>query len=273
MKSALRVFATLAATAALAGALAATAQAQGPNNYRNPGPAKTVKEAGGEACTVWRPATVSAKTPVIVWGNGRGQAPEKYETILSDLASWGFVVAAANTPNAGTGVETLACLDYLTAENAKAGDAMMGKLDLTKVGVAGHSMGGGGALNAARDPRIKATVAVLPYITVPTFAPDAISGQHAPLLIFSGTADTIAPPEKHQQPVFDGVKVPVLWATLNGATHMDPTTAKASEFAPVMVTFFRAQLMGDKAAAAWFVGTNCLLCMDGDWKLAKKNGA
>ena len=262
-----------AAVLALTGAVALGARAQTPADYTAMGSAATVKEAGGDACTVWRPAALKGKAPVIIWGNGRGQDPTKYEPILADLASWGFVVAAVNTTNAGTGVEMIGCLDYLTAENGKAGEPMRGKLDLTKVGAAGHSMGGGGALNAARDPRVKAVAAVLPYITTPTFAPDAISGQHAPLLLFSGSADTIAPPDKHQQPVFDGVKVPVFWATLTGGAHMDPVTKQGGEFKPVIVAWFRGQLMNDKAAKAWFEGANCLMCMNGDWKLQNKGGA
>ena len=97
------------------------------------GPLKTLREAGGPACTIFRPAEIPAKAPIVLWGNGTGQMPGIYQPILKTLASNGFVVAAANTPNAGNGRDMLGCLDWLTAENGREGSPYAGRLDLTKV--------------------------------------------------------------------------------------------------------------------------------------------
>ncbi|MEI7932475.1 MAG: alpha/beta hydrolase, partial [Alphaproteobacteria bacterium] len=224
--SALVLTATAAATwAQQAPAPAAPAAATPPlptalAAYDKAGSVKTVKNAEGPDCTVFRPETLSAKTPVIVWSNGNRQTPDKYATMLDQLASNGFVVAAANSGNAGTGAEPLACLDYLTTQNTTAGSPYMGKLDLTKVGAAGHSQGGGGTLMAARDARIKAIAPIMPYTRAGLgFDPASIPLQKGPVLLMSGGADTIAPPEAMHKPVYDALTVPVFWANVAGQAH------------------------------------------------------
>src|SRR4051812_37017925 len=93
---------------------AAEAPSWKPMAYDTPGPDKVVSDPGGDRCTIFRPQTLGEggrKHAIVLWGNGTGAQPVNYKEILQDLASWGFVVAAANTPNAGTGVDMLGCLD------------------------------------------------------------------------------------------------------------------------------------------------------------------
>jgi hypothetical protein len=134
--------------------LAAASWAQGASSYDVKGPLLTRGFSAG-ACTIFRPVELKPGSRVILWGNGTGTQPVSYQALLHQLASYGFVVGAANSPNARTGAEMLGCLDYLTAENAREGSPYMGKLDLTKVGATGHSQGGGGALMAGRDPGLQ----------------------------------------------------------------------------------------------------------------------
>lgn len=239
--------------------------------YDKAGPAKTVKNAEGPDCTVFRPETLAARTPVIVWSNGNRQTPDKYATMLDQLASNGFVVAAANSGNAGTGAEPLACLDYLTAENSKAGSVYQGKLDLTKVGAAGHSQGGGGTIMAARDARIKATAPIMPYTRAGLgFDPASIPLQKVPMLLMSGGADTIAPPATMHQPVYDALTSPVFWGNLAGQAHGVPAATDSGQYRPLVIAWFRYQLMGDTRAAAVFTGAACGLCSAQGWTVQKK---
>src|ERR1700761_849347 len=99
----------------LGGAGAAQGQ-PGAGPYDKPGPF-VPRGYTGPVCTVFRPVELKAGAPVILWGNGTGTQPMDYQALLHHLASYGFVVAAAITPNAGSGSEMLHCLDYLTAEN------------------------------------------------------------------------------------------------------------------------------------------------------------
>lgn len=243
-----------------------------PTAYDAPGPEKVRGTSGGPACTIFRPAELGDRPrPVVLWGNGTGTQPVNYAGILQTLASWGFVVAAANTPNAGSGQEMLACLDWLAAENARAGSPYEGKLDLTKVGASGHSQGGGGALMAGRDPRIKATAPLMPSTSGARYAAGAEAGQHGPMLLLSGSADVMTPPDRSQQPVFDKAQTPVVWATLAGAGHLAPMR-DGGPFPGIVTAWFRSTLLGDRAAAALFEGEACGYCRNLGWTLRRKGG-
>ncbi|TVP59198.1 MAG: alpha/beta hydrolase, partial [Halomonadaceae bacterium] len=128
------------------------------SKYASTGPHTTVSEAAGSECTVYRPANLTSGHPVILWGNGTGTGPGTYQGGLNHWASWGYVVVAANTQNAGSGEEMLGCLDYLTD------NTMASQLNLNRVGTSGHSQGGGGSLMSGRDSRITATAPMQPYI-------------------------------------------------------------------------------------------------------------
>ena len=273
-KTMLRRTITLGAVAALGAVSLASAQGGVLAPYAANGPMGTINHAEGPDCTIFRPDTLGAggkKNPVIIWSNGRGQTPAKYAAMLTELASYGFVVGASNSGNAGTGKEALACLDYLTAENSQAGSPYQGKLDLDHVGAAGHSQGGGGTIMAGRDPRVKATAPIMPYTGAGLgFEAGSQGQQHGPMLLLSGGADTIAPPDKHQQPVYDGANVPVVWATLDGASHMVPATADSGAIRPIVVAWFRYQLQGDEQAGTLFQGDYCGLCSDSSWVIKQK---
>jgi dienelactone hydrolase len=266
------IAATVIATLATIGLVA---QAQGlASAFSAPGPFKVVKAEEGPDCTVFRPTDLGDKPhPVILWGNGTKSKVPAYTPMLSHWASYGFVVAAANTNSAGSGAPILACLDYLTAENARAGSAFQSKLDLTKIGVSGHSQGGGGTIMAARDPRITTTAPIEPYVLGLGYVPGAAALQHGPMLLLSGGADETAVPEKNQAPVFADAKTAVFWATLKGASHAVPATDDSGAFRPATTAWFLYQLTGDAKATAMFKGDKCGYCTSTAWTVQRKGGA
>ena len=237
------------------------------------GPLKTMGRLEGPDCTIFRPETLTGKSPIVLWGNGTGQTPARYAQMLNQLATNGFVVAAANTTNPGDATQMLACLDYLTAQNGTAGSLYEGKLDLTRVGASGHSQGGGGAIMAGRDARIKTTAPIMPYTIGLRYVDGAQALQHGPMFMLSGGNDTIAVPARNQHPVFDTANVPIFWATLVGASHLVPMQPDSGPYRPVMIAWFRYQLMGDAAAGRLFVGPMCGLCTASDWTVQRKGGA
>ena len=81
------------------------------------------------------------KHAVVLWGPGGGTAPGAYSGIIKRLASHGFVVIATSESPDGTNRGKPA-LDWLENKNNTPGDPLYGKLDMTKVGASGHSMGG-----------------------------------------------------------------------------------------------------------------------------------
>ncbi|WP_228276819.1 alpha/beta hydrolase [Marinobacter sp. JSM 1782161] len=230
--------------------------------YEETGPFNTTTQAGGLSCTIYRPASLQDDHPVILWGNGTGGTPSTYGDGLEHWASWGFVVAAANTSNAGSGEEMLDCLDYL--ENA----SYSNQLDFSNVGASGHSQGGGGTIMAARDARITATAPVQPYILGLGHETSSQYQQTAPMLLLSGSDDTLAGPTLNQQPVYLRVDVPVFWATLDGAGHFEPV-GDFGDFRGLTTAWWLYQLTGDADAADLFTGP-CVVCDLSDWDVESK---
>jgi predicted dienelactone hydrolase len=242
-------------------------------SFSNAGPfATAIDRPSGVACTIHRPATLGQNGvthPVILWGNGTGATPSTYAALLTHWASHGFIVAAANTSNAGNGSQMITCLNFVLAQNSSPSSVFFGKVDPGRVGTSGHSQGGAGTVMAGRDARVTATAPVQPYIRfIPgggRFDQASIGQQHAPMFLVSGSADTIAVPQTHQRPIFNGVPVFVVWGTLQGATHFE-TVGDAGDFRGPLTAWFRWQLMDDGAAQAVF-DEPCTLCNDPAWDL------
>jgi hypothetical protein len=239
------------------------------------GPFATTRQAGGSTCTIFRPTTLGqggVTHPVILWGNGTFSSPSNYAAFLTHLASHGFIVAAANTSNAGNGSQMLACLAFLTTQNSTSSSVFFQRVDLDRVGASGHSQGGAGTIMAGRDARVKATAPMEPFITaIPgggTFLTSSIGQQRGPMFLLSGGNDTLAVPSRHQQPVFNGANVSVVWGTLAGASHSVPSGNAGGMRGPV-TAWFRARLMDDAAAARVFPPT-CTLCTTQGWTVRTK---
>ncbi|MGB3622103.1 alpha/beta hydrolase [Ketobacter sp. MCCC 1A13808] len=236
------------------------------------GPYRTTKSSGGD-CTIYHPRTLSengVRHPIIVWGNGTGGTPDTYRELLSHFASHGFVVAAANTEDAGSGEEMIDCLNYLTEQNARNSGTFAGTLDLTKVGAAGHSQGGGGTLMAGRDSRIKATAPFEPYVLGLGHDATSQDQQHGPMFLMGGSSDTLVNTDLNQDVVFRVTNVPVFYGILQGAGHFVPV-GDGGDFRGPATAWFRYYLMSDQNAAALFLGDNCQLCIDRNWEVRKKD--
>jgi predicted esterase len=108
------------------------------------------------------------------------------------LAGQGFVVFGIETNNlddspASRGTQLLAALDYLTQRST-----VRTRLDAGRLAVIGHSMGGGGALDAAlRRPSLRAAIGNAPYLPSNTLA-----GVRVPTLIYAMQNDTLVPPSR-----------------------------------------------------------------------------
>ena len=144
----------------------------------------------------------NGKYPVILFNEGFGSYPQQSTFLTDHLATWGFVVAAPNDPTTDlaavlTGKATpsvaadMAYLDatlaYLQVEDRTPGSRFDHLLDFTKVGVVGHSLGGGAAVTMAGNPLVKTYAALAP-------APGTVPTTHKPGLVMYGTADTVVPP-------------------------------------------------------------------------------
>jgi hypothetical protein len=92
--------------------------------------------------------------PVVFWANGTSTSPNPtcfYEEGLRLLASWGFVVVAANTGQAGSGNEIGFAAAAMVNENNNPSSIFYQKLDTAHFAAVGHSQGAVGAVNAVRN--------------------------------------------------------------------------------------------------------------------------
>jgi hypothetical protein len=237
-------------------------------DYAAPGPFSIVSGPEGPECTIFRPEVLGqlGLHPIIIWGNGTTSTPDYYQGILSHWASHGFVVAAANTTDAGSGAEMIACLDYLQTQSETAGSVYDGVLALDRIAASGHSQGGGGSIMAGRDPRITATAPVEAYTQQGFGGYDqaAQAEQVGPMFLITGGADVIAPADPNQQRVWDTVNVPVFWGTKAGVGHIVGVIGAMDDFRHEITAWMRYQLLCDEAAGQLFVDT-CTLCTDPDW--------
>jgi hypothetical protein len=236
-----------------------------------PGPFATQGSMGsaeGPSCVIHRPAKLGEagrRHPVILWGMGTGGF-NTYAPSFELWASNGFVVAAALLGNGqGDGSEMLACLDYVC-------ETYGADLDCERTGATGHSQGGGGAIMTGRDARVIATAPIQPYTQqgFGGFDRASIEQQHGPMLLLSGTNDTIAAPAANQQPVFDRVNQPVVWANLIGGDHVVTGVDGAASYREIVLAWFRLQLMDDDAFRPTFYDS-CTLCSDPAWMVQKRD--
>jgi pimeloyl-ACP methyl ester carboxylesterase len=203
--------------------------------------------------------------PVILWGNATGAEPEEYVPLLRHLASHGFIVAAADSAFAGSGLEMLAGLDHLEARDGEDGDRFAGVVDLERVGATGHSQGADGAMQTASDPRVGTVFPIQPWEGDP-------SASRVPSIFFSGEEDDVAPSDAVRL-MYEGVAgAPAALAELAGADHLVPLD-DGGRFRAVVTAWARWRLMEDEAAEGFFAGEDCRLCTSEEWSVYEVNDA
>jgi dienelactone hydrolase len=265
----LRLLATLAAVlGVLVLPTGASAQEEGfpsvGTAFDRPGPYPTTITRES-AHTYYHPTTMGnggLTHPVIIWGNGTFNSPSTYDAYFRRLASHGFIVAAANTSNSGTGREMIAGLDNLTRMHNQSGNRFSGKVDLERVAASGYSQGGGGALNAAKDPRVVTTIAIQPWQA-------SVRGETEPVLLLSGSSDAVVSP-RSVETLFNAAQAPAVYANLRGGTHFE-VLGSGGRFRYPSTAWARWYLMGDTDARDVFVGSGCVLCVSSDWTPFRAN--
>lgn len=245
--------------------------------------------------------------PVIVWGNGTSITGDdgtcSYEVWLRWLASWGFVVVAANSSWAGDGALLHWGGATTVLRNNDPADFFYQKLDTTSIGVAGHSQGAMGAANAAlrADGLFESVTAfafpsrewmelfiTLPGVGVHLQADDlpskaAMDGLDAPIFFLWGTEDAFA---IYPTPLTGGPSTPEAQRTVNdwgpptgpfaagaiiGADHPNPF----SEGAGYSIAWIHYTLACHAPAIPAFVttgGTPAEITTNSGWRHVQRQG-
>ncbi|MEU6273493.1 dienelactone hydrolase family protein [Streptomyces populi] len=142
------------------------------------------------------------------------------------LASQGFVVFTIDTLTTldqpdSRGRQLLAALDYLTRSSS-----VRTRIDSGRLGVMGHSMGGGGTLEAAKSrPSLQAAIPLTGW-NLDTTWPEI----KTPTLIVGADGDTIAPVATHSEPFYASLPSTLdkAYLELRGATHFTPNSSNTT---------------------------------------------
>jgi dienelactone hydrolase len=142
------------------------------------------------------------------------------------LASRGFVVFTIDTTtifdNPTSRSQQLdAAITYLLASS------VANRIDRTRIAAMGHSMGGGGTLELARNrPTLKAAVALQPWDILQSFGTVRV-----PTMIIGAGADFIAPVASFAEPFYTQVPAGTekAYAEIAGADHLIGFTGNATQ--------------------------------------------
>lgn len=141
----------------------------------------------------------NAGRPLIVFAHGSGGNPEFYRVLLEEWAGHGYVVAAPRFPPDlmnQPGDVSFVITELLRLTSASSGP-YAGFIDVTRIGVAGHSAGGVTVLSVGFnscciDGRVRAGV-VLAGDAPPFASGTYFTGIHTPLLVVHAVADPTVP--------------------------------------------------------------------------------
>jgi predicted dienelactone hydrolase len=220
--------------------LAAVAQAQTNPLAKGPDPTSTLLNASAGPFAI---ASTSVSSAVTGFGGGTVYYPTtagSYATVAicpgftatqssiawigRRMASHGFVVMTINTNStldqpASRATQLMAALRYLTSSS---NSTVRARVDANRLGVAGHSMGGGGSLMAARDnASLKAAVPMTPWSQTKSF-----STVRVPTLVVGAENDSVAPVASHSIPFYTSLPASLdkAYAELNNASHFAPNS-------------------------------------------------
>ncbi|MBP2327769.1 dienelactone hydrolase [Kibdelosporangium banguiense] len=142
------------------------------------------------------------------------------------LASQGFVVFTIDTLSGldfpdSRGTQLLAALDYLVQSSS-----VRTRIDGTRLGVMGHSMGGGGSLRAAANrPALQAAIPLTGWHTTKSWPTVSV-----PTLVVGAENDTTAAVASHSEPFYQSLTAAPdkAYLELNNAGHSAPTSANTT---------------------------------------------
>ncbi|GIG28757.1 hypothetical protein Cma02nite_13570 [Cellulomonas marina] len=177
--------------------------------------------------TIYYPTTTTAGTfGAVAIAPGYTARQSSISWLGPRLASQGFVVFTIDTLTtsdqpASRGDQLLAALDHLTTASS-----VRTRVDATRLAAMGHSMGGGGSLEAAKDrPSIRAVIPLTPWNTDKTW-PEVTS----PTLIIGAENDSTASVASHAIPFYEslGNARERAYLELDGASHFTPNSPNTS---------------------------------------------
>ncbi|GIG40660.1 alpha/beta hydrolase family protein [Cellulomonas phragmiteti] len=176
---------------------------------------------------IYYPTTTSEGTfGVVAVAPGYTAGRSSMAWLASRIASHGFVVINIDTLTrsdqpASRGRQLLAALDHVTSSSG-----VRDRVDASRQAVVGHSMGGGGALEAASSrPALQAAVPLTPWNLTKRW-----SSLQVPTFIVGAENDSVASVRTHAEPFYESLPaaLPKAYLELNNASHFAPNTTNST---------------------------------------------
>ena len=222
------------------------------------------------------------KLPVLVFCNGGCMDTSiGYENMLTDIASYGYVVVAVgelqmlaqhekdqHTPSS----VVKQALDWVSQQASNPSSPYYGKIDEEKIAAAGHSCGGAQVLANAADKRLKTYLilnAGMGKMTMADASAKSLANLHGPVLYLVGGTRDVA--WQNAQLDYKAIKkVPVVLAdntkSGHGGTYEQPNGGANSRMVRAWLDW---QLKGAKGPETIFIGGD--LKDYPDWTITHKN--
>lgn len=218
--------------------------------------------------------------PLVNIGNASNTTAYDLMEAMEHLASWGFVVIGNMDRQTGTGASMSQTLDAFLALAAQEDNQFYGRIDTTKIAIAGYSQGAYGAVMAATAYPNSCVNKAVYLCSCPQkqiginfkWGASDFSKISAPLLMVAGTGDwdsKIISPEEAFQANFDETTgdFPVVAARHTSKDHEE----MGGEGDPYMTAWFCYFLKGDSAAGKAFIGDDAeILKNTNRWKNIKR---
>lgn len=152
--------------------------------------------------------THNAPYEVVVFLHGYATPGRKYLDLGHRVANWGYIgifLDTAEVDHARLVVDGWAMLSSIRQENARAGSFLRAALQVDRVGLLGHSMGGSATIHIlANNPGYLAGLAFAPWKgTFGLRAQDVAQWVKAPVALVAGLGDRVTPWKESAGPIYD----------------------------------------------------------------------
>jgi hypothetical protein len=247
----------------------------------------TMEPGGAEPWfNVYRPTDLAATgqpLPVIAWANGGCYRSDfTWAPLFNRWAAGGFVVLAltASPTGAATAMSSVSdqkqLVDWALAQADMEGSPYAGKLDTTRIVVAGNSCGGVTALGvAAMDSRVAAVFVLSGSSALGTSNKDVMGAINVPVgYVVGGPMDDIAYPAANMDYDLLPDGVPAMVVNRSSGNHLTVSTDMTvlPQDAEIAFNWMKLALYGSKQAAAALTSPDvCAVCEPGMWTLKSKN--
>lgn len=219
-------------------------------------------------------AATGGPFPAISFGHGFLQPVSRYTSTLNHLATHGFLLIASESEgslfpsHSNFALDLRHCLTYLEQQQASPGSFLFGRVRTDRMGLSGHSMGGGASLlAAAQDPRVDVVANLAAAETNPS-ATAAAANVPAPIFLIAGSNDGIVPVGSNGQLMYNAALPAKSLPVIGGGWHcgfQDSSSigcdsgplARADQLAQtrrLLTRVFNFYLKGEEAQWPWIWG-------------------